>query len=317
MTNPKFIISLDFELFWGVTDVQDLDSYRQNVLGEREAIPRILDQFEKHEISATWAIVGMILCENYDEWLEFVPDKTPKYKNQKLSNYNYGDLAQQNPELFFGKGLLKKIDSCPNQEIATHSFSHMYFNEEGIDKRDMEKDLDLAFKIAKANNLSYSSIVFPRNQYNDSILSLLPSYGIRNYRGNLDHFLYRDGHYIKGGKIIRSLRYLDHFLPIHLKKTYPVPSKRNLINIPAGFFLRPYQGNPSFLNPLKLNRLKNQMTKAAKNKEVLHLWWHPHNFGVSQNENINFLILILQHFKELQEEYGMESHSMHSLGLIK
>ena len=84
MNNSKFVISLDFELFWGVTDVQDLNSYKQNVLGEWEAIPRILELFEKFEISATWAVVGMTICESFDEWLEFVPDETPKYKNQKL-----------------------------------------------------------------------------------------------------------------------------------------------------------------------------------------------------------------------------------------
>jgi len=313
MSNSKFIISLDFELFWGVTDVQDLDSYRQNVLGEWEAIPRMLDQFEKYEISASWAAVGMTICENYDEWLEFVPDKTPNYKNKKLSNYNYGDLAQQNPELFFGKGLLKKIDSCPNQEIATHSFSHMYFNEDGIDKGDMEKDLDLAFKIAKANNLSYSSIVFPRNQYNDEILDLLPGFGIKNYRGNLDHFLYRDGHYLKGGKATRSIRFLDSFFPIHVKKTYSIPEDEELRNIPAGFFLRPYQGNPKVLNPLKLKRLLNQMNKAAQEKEIFHLWWHPHNFGVFVEENLNYLEIILSHFQNLRDKYDMESCSMSSL----
>ncbi len=313
MNNSKFVISLDFELFWGVTDVQDLNSYKQNILGEWEAIPRILDLFEKFEISATWAAVGMTICETFDEWLEFVPDETPKYKNQKLSNYNYGELAKKNPELFFGKELLKTINSCPNQEIATHSYSHMYFNEEGIDKEDMKKDLDLALKIAKTNDLEYSSIVFPRNQYNQDILDLLPKYGIRNYRGNLDHFLYRDGHYLKGGKLSRSIRFLDNFIPIHTKKTYPLSEDDELRNIPAGFFLRPYQGNPKVLNPIKLKRLVNQMNKAAEAKEILHLWWHPHNFGVFLDENLNYLEAILTHFKNLRDKYDMESCSMSSL----
>ncbi|SVE22907.1 uncharacterized protein METZ01_LOCUS475761, partial [marine metagenome] len=185
---------------------------------------------------------------------------------------------------------------------------------EGIDKEDMKKDLDLALKIAKTNDLKYSSIVFPRNQYNDDILDLLPKYGIRNYRGNLDHFLYRDGHYLKGGNLARSIRFLDSFFPIHTKKTYPMPEDQKLRDIPAGFFLRPYQGNPRVLKFLKFKRLVSQMNKAAEEKEIFHLWWHPHNFGVFLEENLNYLETILTHFKNLRDKYDMESCSMSSLG---
>ena len=37
----QFVISLDFELLWGVRDHSDKQSYGQNVLGAREAVPRI------------------------------------------------------------------------------------------------------------------------------------------------------------------------------------------------------------------------------------------------------------------------------------
>ena len=77
----------------------------------------------------------------------------------------------------------------------------------------------------------------------------------QNYRGNLDHFLYRDGHYLKGGKLSRSIRFLDNFFPIHTKKTYPMPEDQKLRDIPAGFFLRPYQGNPRVLKFLKFKNI--------------------------------------------------------------
>ena len=92
--------------------------------------------------------------------------------------------------------------------------------------------------------------------------------------------------------------------------------KKNKIEkiIMAGKVKRPSIKDINFdLNALKLNRLTNLMTKAAKRNEVFHLWWHPHNFGVSQSHNIDFLTLILKHYKKLKEEYGMESHSMSSL----
>ena len=69
-SQPEFMVSLDFELLWGVRDHADRDSYGRNVLGGREAIPRMLDLFAAHEIHATWATVGMLFCESRDELLD-------------------------------------------------------------------------------------------------------------------------------------------------------------------------------------------------------------------------------------------------------
>ena len=38
----SFVISLDFELNWGVRDVYDISQYGKNLLNGREAIPKIL-----------------------------------------------------------------------------------------------------------------------------------------------------------------------------------------------------------------------------------------------------------------------------------
>ena len=39
MDKGTLLISLDFELFWGVLDCHTYDSYGKNVLGGRNAIP--------------------------------------------------------------------------------------------------------------------------------------------------------------------------------------------------------------------------------------------------------------------------------------
>ena len=41
------IVSLDFELFWGMLDCSTLEAYQANVLGGRKAIPQMLELFEK------------------------------------------------------------------------------------------------------------------------------------------------------------------------------------------------------------------------------------------------------------------------------
>ena len=51
------IVSLDFELFWGMLDVCPLEKYQDHVLGGRKAIPGLLALFQKYGIHATWATV--------------------------------------------------------------------------------------------------------------------------------------------------------------------------------------------------------------------------------------------------------------------
>ena len=52
------------------------------------------------------------------------------------------------------------------------------------------------------------------------------------------------------------------------------------------------------------------MSFAAKNNEGFHLWWHPHNFGINLTENLQFLEEILKHYKELNQNFGMQSLTM-------
>lgn len=44
----QFVISLDFELLWGVRDHADRDTYGKNILGARDALPKMLELFAKN-----------------------------------------------------------------------------------------------------------------------------------------------------------------------------------------------------------------------------------------------------------------------------
>ena len=57
-----------------------------------------------------------------------------------------------------------------------------------------------------------------------------------------------------------------------LNTTYTNKDNDEAINEMVG---RPY----GFFKKLKMKRIKAQMTYAAKNDKLFHLWWHPHNFG--------------------------------------
>ena len=89
--NGQFVISLDFELLWGVRDHADRDSYGGNVLGARDAVPKMLELFAEKGIRATWATVGFLFCESKEELLASFPSELPEYSNPRLSNFSYID----------------------------------------------------------------------------------------------------------------------------------------------------------------------------------------------------------------------------------
>ena len=80
------IVSLDFELFWGMLDVTSLEAYQDHVLGGKKAIPQLLELFRRYGIHATWATVGYLFAENKEELATFFPERAlrPAYTDQRL-----------------------------------------------------------------------------------------------------------------------------------------------------------------------------------------------------------------------------------------
>ena len=87
----NFVISLDFELMWGVRDHATPESYGRNVLGGRQAVPAMLDLFHKRGIRATWATVGALLCESKDELIA-------RIKHTAVSRAVLGSLEDIGPD---------------------------------------------------------------------------------------------------------------------------------------------------------------------------------------------------------------------------
>jgi hypothetical protein len=72
------VVSLDFELHWGVHDRRPLSAREcSRLLAARAAIPRILDVFEEFRIRATWATVGLLFAKSRSEALNFTPNPKP------------------------------------------------------------------------------------------------------------------------------------------------------------------------------------------------------------------------------------------------
>ena len=309
------VISLDFELNWGVHDVFTQEQYGENILGAREAIPKILDLFKEYDIHATWATVGMLGFSNKKELLKNLPLSQPSYANNNFSPYGklkfIGENEVEDP-LHFGSSLIRKILEYSNQELATHTFSHYYCLEEGQTIEEFELDLKSSLKIGTLNGRRIQSLVFPRNQTNEDYLQICKKYGISNFRGNENNWIYEASSFHNDPLLKKILRVLDGYLNIFGHQTYPLRTvdMKPIINLPSSLFLRPYNSKLKLLEPLRLRRIKNSMLRAAKKNEVFHLWWHPHNFGIDIDKNIDFLREILKFSAELKREYGFKSLTM-------
>jgi peptidoglycan/xylan/chitin deacetylase (PgdA/CDA1 family) len=316
------VISLDFELFWGMFDKVTIPEYGERIQGEQTAIPRMLELFSEYGIHATWATVGMLMTRSKNELLALLPPQTrqPRYQNMDISSYRYIEsmpigTSEKDDTYHFGSTLVQKILETPHQEIGNHTFSHFYCIDGHKNSDEVfEADIDAWNHIAKTYGIKAGSIVFPRNQASPEALTVCYKKGIYAYRGNEDHFLYRARGDEEQSLFIRAFRLLDHYINISGHHTYVVEKKEGeIVNIPASRFLRPWSKTLRFLEPLRMRRIKNAMTYAAKRGEVFHLWWHPHNFGIDQEENFKNLTEILDHFKTLEKKYGMQSASMSDL----
>jgi hypothetical protein len=309
----RFVVSLDFELMWGLRDHLTVNDYGQNILGVREAIPRMLDAFDRFGIRATWATVGFLFCESKDELIATAPAKRPTYSRAALSNYSYFDeigCNEKDDPYFFGLGLLQLIRSCNGQEIGSHTFSHYYCLEDGQTDEQFSADLDAACTVASRRNIILKSLVFPRNQYSQAHLKIAASHGFCVFRGNEKAAAYRPAAGNEQSKLRRALRLADNYLNLTGNHVHGRGSVAGLEDVPSSRFLRPYWGKLARLDGLKLSRITNAMSAAARESGVYHLWWHPHNFGANTESNMKFLGAVIEHFRRLRDECGMRSSCM-------
>ena len=310
----SFVISLDFELYWGIRDHTDLDSCRARLKGTREAIPRLLDLFAERGIRVTWATVGFLFFDDKDELLAHLPAIRPSYENPRLSPYDALDRIGQDERrdpYHYGRSLVRRIADCPGQEIGTHTFSHYYCLEEGQTIDAFRADIQAAHAAARSLDIELKSLVFPRNQWRTDYLKLCAESGIGVVRSNERAWMYRAGAEGAGSLPKRVFRLADSYVNLsghHAAK--PSPLDEGLIDVPSSRFLRPFSARLASLESRRLQRICAGMSHAATNGLSYHLWWHPHNFGLQQDENFKVLSMVLDHFQRLEETLGMVSCTM-------
>ena len=321
MKNGHFVISLDFELHWGLFDLLSIQEYQENLANVGIVIDRLIDLSERYNIRLTFATVGFLFAKNKKELIKFSPHHKPTYKNIELNPYSLfnkiGNSEKDDP-YHYGYNILKKIHSRKIHEIGTHTFSHYYCNEAGQTNQQFTEDIKSAINIANNFGIKTNSIVFPRNMVNPDALDSCKKLGIISYRGNEKAYIYRISPKKKyyNWLLVRGLRLFDSYFSITGSNIYDIVGinkKSDIVNLPSSRFLRPYSTRLKYLETLKIRRIKKGMQKAAKQNKLYHLWWHPHNFGANIDENFDNLEEIFNEYSKLNQTYNFSSETMTSL----
>lgn len=312
------VISLDFELHWGLINAFPLEAIRERLLGTRKAIPLILKLFEDFEIHATWASVGFLFHRTRNDLVSAIPDCRPSAENGTLTPYDFlADIGldELSDPHHYASSIVDQIRETPNQEVATHTFAHCIWDHVPADTDAFRADLRAVFDTARTKGVVISSIVFPQNKYSPDLLRVLKQEGIIAFRGGGQYwYSFLETKDKASYLLFRCLRMVDRHISLSGSNVYTLESIGDgpPYNVPGSMGLEYFSHAPwlSVLEPLRLRRLASSMRMAAEQRKIFHLWWHPHQFGEDSERKLDFLKRFLSHFADLREKHGIESLTM-------
>lgn len=259
---PTFIISLDTELIWGY--VAYLPSKAVSLMENddkkvRGCIDTLLNLFEKHNIPATWAVVGHLFLDHCECEDGIAHKDMPRFKKDWYSSDPCTDI-QKDP-LYYGRDIVEKILSNRiEHEIGYHSFSHVVFSE--CSREVAEAEIKKGVKLAKEFGITLKSFVFPENKIGHT--DVLKENGFKIYRGeNLGRYDLNQSLLIRkfNGGIDKLIA--PPAEPKWMDGIWKIPSSMCFCDPQIKFSVLP--------------KAKIGLYRAIRSKKVFHIFLHPHN----------------------------------------
>ena len=263
INQPIFIISLDMELLWGYVSTPTLKAVRlmknddNNVRG---CIDILLNLFERHNIPATWAVVGHLFLDHC-ECKDGIPHKDmPRFKEDWYSSDPCTDIKRD--PLYYGKDIVEKIVSNRiEHEIGYHSFSHVVFSE--CIREVAEAEIKEGTKLAKEFGITLKSFVFPDNEIGH--VDVLKENGFKIYRGENGRRRYDPSKNILVRKFNGGI---DKVIAPPVEPKW----KDGIWVIPSSMYFCDPQIKFSVLPRAKLG-----LYRAIRVKKVFHIFLHPYS----------------------------------------
>jgi peptidoglycan/xylan/chitin deacetylase (PgdA/CDA1 family) len=255
---PIFTLSLDTELIWGIIHTNaDASSLINDEKHCRGAINTLLNIFEKHNIPATWAVVGHLFLDHCEKETGIPHRNMPRFKDDWYSYDPCTDIKRD--PLYYGRDIVEKILSSPvRHEIGYHSFSHVIFSE--CSREVAEAEIKEGLKLAKEFGITLKSFVFPDDRIGH--LDVLKENGFVAYRGTrakhisaIQNLVFRKA----GGAVDKIVA-----LPVEPKWV------DGIWEIPSSMILQ----DPLFHFTL-IPRARVGINRAIKENKVFHVYLHP------------------------------------------
>lgn len=311
-----FTISLDFELIWGTADL-GIESFKRLCEIERsEVIDRLLSLFEEFEFPATWAILGHLFLEHCEpvagvKHPEIVRPSFPWIKDDWFEHDACG--SEHDRSIHLGRSLVEKIRRCAvPQEIGSHSFSHIIFGHEGCTREVALSEVAECVKLAAEMDIRMTSFVFPRNEIGH--LDVLSNYGFRCYRGVEPNWFEERN---VSEAVRRSLRLFEVLTSATPPVVLPHLTESGLWNVPGSAMFFPMHGVRRFI-PMKsrVSRCVKGLKKAAREKKVFHLWFHPTNMVDEMEKMFGGLRKVLEQARDLRDGGELDFMTMEQLVVL-
>ncbi len=278
-------ISFDFEMAWGTRRSADPD-HAPGIERVRDAVHGLLDIFQRHDISATWATVGQLMRRREDFRSGPFPSQMPVPQPDWFDgNWRDGipDFNDPRGQRFFAPDLVEAIANCSvYQELASHTFSHVVIGESACTEVIATAELKAVQELGRRWGRDVRSVVFPRNQIGH--LDVLQRSGHTNYRGvNNEWYYFGPLHPTRATsgivrQCIRILRLADELLAI-TPKVLRARRIAGLWELPHSMFFPGRSGLSRFVSPSRIVRKAIKgLHRAAETGGIFSLYTHEHNF---------------------------------------
>ncbi|MBF0176876.1 MAG: hypothetical protein HQL63_08520 [Magnetococcales bacterium] len=289
-------ISIDLELAWGRCDVPYRAEELAAVRAERDIVTRLARLFEKYQVRATWAMVGHLLLDRPAPWQELPHPDLPRPVVAGETRDWLFQLPREMDPAWYGSDLLPIIQAVqPTQEIGSHSFFHIPFDLAHPDAA--RADLEAVRVWHKKHAIPCRTFVFPRNRVGH--LDLLRDMGIQVFRGQTprwyDNFPSR--------AVRRLLNLLTFIFRFPMPTVVPLRTSQGLINLPDSMLLLGRNGLRRLVPPGNLIAMAcSGLERAARQRRVFHLWFHPSNFTHDTDRQFAVLEAVLARAGDMREQ---------------
>jgi peptidoglycan/xylan/chitin deacetylase (PgdA/CDA1 family) len=270
-TEPTVVISLDLELSWGSFDLSFDDGLLRMARWTHDTgVPNLLRHLTRNGISASWAVVGAMMRPSLPDVSGLPEVNYPHFPKPWFSYVPKEGCESTHPE-WFGASLVEMIRNArPDQEIGSHSFSHVPFGLPGMTRERAIAEYHHCVQAARELGIPTTCFVFPRN-----LVAYVPELRDAGFR------CFRDADQLPMGFASRTLRSLYMVLAdfAGLAPSIIEPSlKEGIVSIPGSLMIRYEAGWRKYIpDASRLRRLRKGLDLVRRSGGVFHVWFHPEN----------------------------------------